>query len=70
MKSKYNYNRLKSVLVEKNITSKELAKVLSRSETTVSRWCTNDVQPSIPTLYEIADYLNVNPTEILNTEHE
>ncbi|WP_371878211.1 helix-turn-helix domain-containing protein [Flavobacterium sp. DG2-3] len=26
---------------------------------TVSRWCTNEVQPSVETLYEISKYLKV-----------
>jgi transcriptional regulator with XRE-family HTH domain len=48
--AKHNYNRIKAVLAEKNFTSKELAQRLNKSETTVSRWCTNDIQPSIETL--------------------
>ncbi|MBL7881248.1 MAG: ArsR family transcriptional regulator, partial [Chryseobacterium gambrini] len=35
--SKVNLNRIKSVLVEKNKTSKELARHLGKTESTVSR---------------------------------
>ncbi len=41
--AKLNLNRLKSVLAEKNKTSKELAAHLGKTESTVSRWCTNEV---------------------------
>ena len=58
-------NRIKAVLAERNKTSKELAKHLGKTEATVSRWCTNDVQPTIETLYEIAKYLKVPLRELL-----
>lgn len=37
-------NRLKVVLVEQGKTSKWLAEQLNKNETTISRWCTNEVQ--------------------------
>jgi len=40
-------NRIKVVLVEKNFSSKLLAERLDMNEATISRWCTNDVQPPI-----------------------
>ena len=58
-------NRIKAVLAERNKASKELAKHLGKTEATVSRWCTNDVQPTIETLYEIAKYLKVPLRELL-----
>ncbi len=60
-------NRLKIVLVEKEKTNKWLAEQLGKSEVTVSRWCTNEVQPSIETLTEIAKLLNVDIKELLNS---
>lgn len=60
MMNKINYNRIKAVLAEKNVSSKDLAKHLSKTESTVSRWCTNDVQPSVEAFYQIANYLNVD----------
>ena len=62
---KKNLNRIKAVLAEKNVTNRELANQLSKAETTVSRWCTNDMQPSIDTLYEIAKVLDVDIRELL-----
>ena len=60
MMDKINYNRIKAVLAEKNVSSKELAKHLDKTESTVSRWCTNDVQPSVEVFYQIAQFLKVN----------
>ena len=58
-------NRIKAVLAEKNITSRELAAQLDKTETSVSRWCTNDMQPSLETLHEIAQVLDVDIRELL-----
>ena len=62
---KRNLNRIKAVLAEKNITNRELANELRKAETTVSRWCTNDMQPSIETLFEIAKIVEVDVRELL-----
>jgi transcriptional regulator with XRE-family HTH domain len=58
-------NRIKLVLVENNRSNKWLADQLKKTEPTVSRWCTNDMQPSIETLFEISDVLKVNVRELL-----
>ncbi|MCZ8216144.1 MAG: helix-turn-helix transcriptional regulator [Cyclobacteriaceae bacterium] len=63
--SKLQLNRIKIVLLERNKTSKELANYLDKTESTVSRWCTNDIQPSIETLYEISKFLKVDIRELL-----
>ncbi len=63
--AKLNLNRLKSVLAEKNKTSKELAAYIEKTEATVSRWCTNEVQPSIETLYDISKWLKMDIRELL-----
>lgn len=64
--SKKAINRLKVVLVEKNVSSKWLAEQLGKNEATISRWCTNDVQPSLKTLVEIANILKVKPADLIN----
>ena len=64
--SKIAINRLKVVLAEKNLTSKWLAEKLGKNEATISRWCTNDVQPSLTTLVEIANLIKVTPAELIN----
>lgn len=58
-------NRIKIVLVEQGRTNKWLADRLGKNATTVSRWCTNDMQPSLETLVQISDVLNVNVRELL-----
>ncbi|MCF0050622.1 helix-turn-helix domain-containing protein [Dyadobacter sp. LJ53] len=62
---KLHLNRIKLVLVEKGKTNRELAKALGNAESTVSRWCTNDAQPSLETLYEISVWLKVDVRELL-----
>lgn len=52
-------NRLKVVLAEKKRTNKWLAEQLGKDPATVSKWCTNTIQPNVETLVEIAKYLNV-----------
>lgn len=60
-------NRLKSVLAEKSKTSKWLAEQLGKNESTVSRWCTNDVQPPVETMVQIAKLLKVDIKELFNS---
>lgn len=52
-------NRIKAVLAEKQLTSKWLAQELGKTENTVSRWCSNKVQPSLENLVEIAKLLDI-----------
>lgn len=60
-------NRLKIVLVEKEKTNKWLAGELGRSEVTVSRWCTNDIQPSLDILWQIAELLDIDVKDLINS---
>ena len=50
-------NRLKLMLVEKKRTGLWLAEQLGVSNTTVSKWCSNTTQPSLPTLDRRAELL-------------
>lgn len=52
-------NRLKVVLAEKKRTNKWLAEELSKDPATVSKWCTNTLQPNVETLVDIAKLLDV-----------
>ncbi len=63
-------NRIKVVLVEKNLSSKWLAEHLGKNEATISRWCTNDVQPTLNTLVSIAELLGVQITDLINNEQK
>lgn len=58
-------NRIKIVLVEHNRTGKWLAEQLNKNEATVSRWCTNESQPSLDTLIKISEVLNVDVRDLL-----
>ncbi|TPD71282.1 MULTISPECIES: helix-turn-helix transcriptional regulator [Flavobacterium] len=60
-------NRLKIVLAEKDKTSKWLAEQLGKSEVTVSRWCTNEVQPTLDTMTQIAQLLKIDIKELLHS---
>jgi putative transcriptional regulator len=60
-------NRLKAVLAEQNKTNKWLAEKLNRNEATISRWCTNEIQPSMDKLVIIANLLNVDVKELINS---
>lgn len=63
--SKKAINRLKAVLAEQGKTNKWLAVKLEKNETTISRWCTNEVQPSMDNLVSIASLLGVDVRELI-----
>lgn len=66
-----NLNRLKVVLVECGKTGKWLAGQLGKSNCTVSKWCSNNIQPDLVTLNKIAKILDVDVRSLLNnTEKE
>lgn len=58
-------NRLKVVLAEKKRTNKWLAERLGKDPGTVSKWCTNTMQPNLETLVEIAKVLEVDTKDLL-----
>ena len=58
-------NRLKVVLAEKKRTNKWLAEQLGKDPGTVSKWCTNTMQPNLETLVEIAKVLEVDTKDLL-----
>ena len=60
-----NLNRLKIVLVEQNKTGKWLAEQLGKSSSTVSKWCSNTVQPDLYTLEKIAKLLDIDKRDLL-----
>jgi putative transcriptional regulator len=59
------FNRIKAVLAEKGKTNIWLAEAVGKNKTSVSKWCTNDVQPPIETLFTIANVLDVDVRELL-----
>lgn len=58
-------NRLKLVLVEHKRTGKWLADQLQVNPTTVSKWCTNTIQPDLITLNRIADLIDIDIKELI-----
>ena len=58
-------NRLKVVLAEKKRTNKWLAEQLGKDPGTVSKWCTNTMQPNLEPLVEIAKVLEVDTKDLL-----
>lgn len=60
-------NRLKIVLCERKKTSKWLAIELGKNPTTISKWCTNSIQPDLPTLNRIADLLDVDIKDLIQS---
>ncbi len=59
-------NRIKAVLAEQDKTSKWLAEQVGKSACTVSKWCSNSVQPDLNTLDQIAKTLKVDVKVLLN----
>jgi putative transcriptional regulator len=64
-KQRKRFNRIKIVLIEKEKTNKWLAENLGMSTAAVSKWCTNDNQPTVENLFKIADLLDVEVSELL-----
>lgn len=62
------YNRIKRVLKQKKRTGKWLAEQLDKDEGTVSRWFRNVQQPSLETLFQVAELLEVEPGELLERQ--
>jgi len=60
-------NRLKIVLCEKKKTSKWLSEELGKNVATVSKWCTNTIQPALPTLSRIAELLDVDIKDLIQS---
>ena len=63
-------NRIKLVLVEKKRTSKWLSEQMGVNPSTVSKWCTNTLQPDITSLLRIADLLEVDIKELIVREYK
>ncbi len=63
--TKKKLNRLKLVLVEKDKTGVWLAEQLGVTAVTVSKWCSNITQPTLPTLDRIAELLGGEKRELI-----
>ena len=63
--AKKDVNRIKIVLVENKRTAKWLADKLGKDPATVSKWCTNSSQPSLETLVQVAEALDVDVRSLI-----
>lgn len=58
-------NRIKLVLVEKEVSQTELAKKLGKSFSTINAYCSNRKQPSLELLNDTADILSVSMKDLI-----
>lgn len=65
VKEKDKINRIKVVLAEKDISYKDLAAMVKKTPSSISRICNNDFQPTLKLLREIARALKVDIRELL-----
>lgn len=63
-------NRIRVVLAELNKKNKWLTDELGKNQAIVLQWCNNVRQPSIETLAEIANVLDVDIQQLLNPTKE
>ena len=63
---KKKLNRLKLVLVEKDKTGVWLAEQLGVTAVTISKWCSNITQPTLPTIDKIAELLKCEKKDLIN----
>lgn len=57
--------RIKIALVENGKTGKWLAEQVGKNEATVSRWCSNKMQPSLDTLVRISELLDIDVKDLI-----
>lgn len=58
-------NRIKTVLVEKDLSQKWLAEQLGKSFSTTNAYCCNRQQSNLDTLYKIAKLLSVELKDLI-----
>lgn len=59
------FNRIKAVLAERGKTNNWLADQLGVNRVSVSKWCTNSMQPTVEMLFRIAEALDVEAKDLL-----
>ena len=67
MAKKLYPNRLRIILAEKNVTNHWLATEMGVTDMTVSRWCTNRIQPSISQLVQMSLLLDTEMEKFIDT---
>ena len=62
--------KLKEIRRNKNLTQEELARIINVSRSLVARWEYGDVYPSVNNLELLAEKLNVNIDELIDSEEK
>ncbi|MGO4288961.1 helix-turn-helix transcriptional regulator [Chitinophaga sp. RAB17] len=65
MEGKLKINRIKAVLADKDIKQKDLAEMIGKTPSAVTRMCNNNFQPTLKVLRDIAIALDVSMCELL-----
>ncbi|HPT72168.1 MAG TPA: helix-turn-helix transcriptional regulator [Candidatus Cloacimonadota bacterium] len=60
-------NRIKVVLKEKGQTQVWLANMIGKSQGTIALYVNNKLQPTLDTLFRIAECLEVNPKKLIES---
>ncbi|QGY47798.1 helix-turn-helix domain-containing protein [Maribellus comscasis] len=60
-------NRIKEILTEQGRSQTWLAGKIGKSYVVVTNYCNNKSQPSLPTLKKIADILDIDIRELLES---
>lgn len=63
-------NKIKVIWAEKQRTNKWLVEQLYKDLASVSKWCTNTVQPGLETLFEIAKVLDCDIKDLLRSSQD
>lgn len=63
-------NNIKMVLEQQGRSQVWLAKAIDKSVNTINAYVQNRTQPSLDSLYKIADVLNVNPKDLITHKNE
>lgn len=65
MAKKVQYNRIREILDQKQMTQAELADLLDVRYITINRFCNGHREPTLDMLYRIAKVLKVSPRELI-----
>ena len=65
MARRREYNRLKVFVTRKKVSREELAELLEKDVRTITRYLANEVQPSIPDLFKVAERIGVDARELI-----
>lgn len=63
-------NRIKVMLAERMLSNKDLATMLGKDPATISKWVTNNTQPSLENLIEISRCLKCEINDLVRTEEQ